>query len=416
MRAREAIGPLRERPFRLLLVARATSLLGDQIAPIALAFAVLDLTGSASDLGLALAARTLALVVFVLAGGVWADRLSRHRLMMASDLGRLASQGLLAALLVGGIARIWEVVALQAVNGAATAFFRPAATGLTPATVAAHDVQRANALLTFTDSASQVLGPVVAGVLVVSLGPGWGIAADAATFAVSALCLGGIRLPPRERTGARLSFLADLRGGWDAVRSRTWLWLSTLLFAMFQLLVLPTFFVLGPVISERDLGGAAAWAAITAAWGAGAVVGAIGAMAIRFARPLVACNLTASLVVPAMVFLAAGSSTVVVAAAAVGAGIAISYASVIYETVIQQSVPEAVLSRVAAYDWMGSTALRPLGYAAVGPIAAVVGTGATLSFAGALTAALLIGSISIPAIRDLRSLPVATEPTLRPPP
>jgi MFS family permease len=403
MRAGEMVAPLRERPFRLVFLAQAFSVLGDQIAPIAVTFAVLELTGSASDLGLALAARTLPLVLFVLAGGVWADRMSRHRLMMISDLGRLASQGLLALLLVTGAAEIWHVIALQAVNGAATAFFRPASTGLTPATVSAANLQRANALLSLTVSGAQVLGPVVAGVLVATVGPGWGIAVDAATFGASALFLSRIRLP--ERVAVRGSFFGDLRGGWDAVRSRTWLWVMIVLLAGFQILVLATFFVLGPVIAERDLSGAASWAIIIGAWGGGAVVGAIAGMRWHFERPLVACNLVIVLVVPPMLLMAAGASTAVVALAAAGAGFSMSLGSVVYETAMQQHVPDDVLSRVAAYDWMGSTALRPLGYAAVGPVAAVAGVGTTLGAAGILTAILMLGSLSLRPIRELHAAP-----------
>src|SRR5687768_15762800 len=128
-----------------MFLAHSTSVVGDQIAPIAVAFAVLELTGSPTDLGLALAARTVPMVLFVLAGGVWADRLPRHRLMMASDLGRLVTQGFLAFLLIAGMAEIWMLIALQALNGTATAFYNPAATGLTPATVSPHNLQRANA-------------------------------------------------------------------------------------------------------------------------------------------------------------------------------------------------------------------------------------------------------------------------------
>jgi MFS family permease len=397
----EMIAPLRERPFRLLFLAQATSMVGDQIAPIAVAFAVLDLTGSASDLGLVLAARTFPLVVFVLAGGVWADRVSRHRLMMLSDVGRLVTQGLLAGLLIAGVAEIWEVIVLQALNGTATAFFRPASTGLTPATVGPENLQSANALIFFTMSAAQVLGPAIGGTLVATLGAGWGVAADAATFAASAAFLSRIRLPGRV-DAARASFLSDLRGGWHAVRSRTWLWVMILLFALFQVLVLATFFVLGPVIADRDLGGAAAWAFITGGWGVGAVLGALAGLRLRFERPLVACNATIILVVPPMLLMAAGASTAVVAVAAVGAGFAMSLGAIVYETAFQENVPDEFLSRAAAYDWMGSTALRPLGYAAVGPIAAQVGVGTTLGAAGIATVAVMLGSLTIPAIRELR--------------
>jgi hypothetical protein len=190
------------------------------------------------------------------------------------------------------------------------------------------------------------------------------------------------------------------------VVSRTWLWLMIVLFALFQILVLATFFVLGPVMADRELGGAGAWAAIMTAWGVGAVAGA--ALGLRFdpERPLLACNAIVILVVPAMVLLGMGAPTWAIAVAASGAGLAMSLGGVIYDTAFQRHVPDDVLSRAAAYDWMGSMALRPLGYAVVGPVAAAIGVGATLEVAGALTAVLMAGSLAVPAIRDLGRHPV----------
>jgi predicted MFS family arabinose efflux permease len=401
VRARELIAPLRERPFRLMFGAQATSVLGDWIAPLAIAFAVLELGGSPADLGLALAARTLPLVVFSLAGGVWADRLPRHRLMLAADAGRFLSQALLAGLLLSGSAEVWHVIALQAVGGSATAFFRPAATGLTPATVRPEHLQQANALLSLTIASAQVVGPAIAGVLVATSGAGWAVAADAATFAVSGLLLSRIALPPRAAPAARRTFWDELREGWAAVRERTWLWVSIVLFAVAQLLVLAPFFVLGPVVAHEELGGAAAWALIASAEGAGALIGALIALRVRPRRPLVASNLSLLLVIPPMVLLGAGSPAVAVAAATVGMGVALALSVVLWETTLQEHVPEALLSRVSAYDWMGSTALRPLGYAIVGPVAAAVGVGATLEVAAALTAVCLLASLAVPDIRGL---------------
>ena len=401
MRGHEMIAPLRERAFRLMFLAHSTSNIGDQIAPIAVAFAVLDLTGSPTDLGIALTARVLPMVLFVLVGGVWADRLPRHRLMLASDAGRLLTQGLLAFLLIAGLAEIWHVFVLQALNGAATAFYNPAATGLLPSLVSSANLLRANALLAFTGSGAQVLGPALAGILVATVGPGWGLAADAATFALSALFLSRIDLPPRPVRAAAGTFVAELRGGWDAVRSRTWLWLIILLFALFQILVLAPLFVLGPVVAERELGGAAAWATIMTAWGIGAVVGAVVGMRVDPARPLVACNLIVTLVVAPMFLLGLAGPLWATTLAGAAGGFGMSLAGVIYETAFQRHVPDEVLGRVAAYDWMGSTALRPLGYALVGPVAVAIGVGATLQLAAALTVALMLASLLVPAIRAL---------------
>ena len=126
---RSGIAPLREREFRLLFTGRTISLIGGAIA-VALAFAVLDLTGSKTDLGLILAAREIPLIVFLLAGGIWADRLPRNLVMVGANLASALSQGAAATLLITGRAEIWHLAALAAVNGAATAFYFPASAGV----------------------------------------------------------------------------------------------------------------------------------------------------------------------------------------------------------------------------------------------------------------------------------------------
>ena len=164
------LGPLAEPQFRLLYAGQAVSLLGDALVPVALAFAVLDLTGSATDLGLVLAAQILPLALFLLAGGVWADRLPRQLVMLASDLVRCAVQAVLAALLLSGRAQLWELIVTAAIYGVAEAFFRPASTGLIPATVSPGRLQQANALLGMTTNGAWILGPALAGILVVPVG------------------------------------------------------------------------------------------------------------------------------------------------------------------------------------------------------------------------------------------------------
>ena len=410
----DLLGALRERDFRLQFCAQATSLIGDNIVPVALAFAVLDLTGSASDLGIVLAARTLPLVVFVLAGGVWADRLPRHVLMLSSDLGRAVSQGVLAALLITGRATVWEIVVLQAVNGTATAFFRPASTGLTPHTVSAERLQQANALLYFTLSIASIVGPALAGVLVATIGSGWAIAVDAATFAVSAAFLLQLRVPPRI-VAARESFFAELAGGWREVRSRTWLWVCIVDFAFFQILFLSTFFVLGPEISKHSLGGAGAWALIVSAMGVGSVLGSLLGLRYHPARPLFVAHLVILGVAPSLLLLGLRAPAILVAIATVPTGLAMQFANTVYETAMQQHVPDQALSRVAAYDWMGSTVLRPIGYVVVGPLAAVIGNRATLLGSAALMVGAELATLMVPSVRNLPRRPRADELLPEPP-
>lgn len=406
MRLPKVPAVLAERPFRFQFLASASSVIGDNLVSVALAFAVLKLTGSAADLGLVLAARTLTLVIFLLLGGVWADRIPRQQLMMLSDLGRASTQGALALLVISGRAELWHFVVLEALNGAATAFFHPAQTGLTPKTVSPARLQQANALLSLTHSSAGIIGPVIAGVLVATVGAGWALAIDALTFLASAAFLLQIKLPASAQKVERTTLLKDLAKGWSEVRSRKWLWISILNFMVFQLLALPAFFVLGPFISERAFGGAAAWAAIIAAAGIGAVIGDFASMKIEPRRPLRAAYLSTLLAPPVLVLLGVEAPVWVIAIAAVPWGVAMTFFNTLWFTVLQVHVPDESLSRVSSYDWLGSTALRPLGFALVGPVAAWLGTGATLITVAIVITAMELGTAFIPSIATLSRQPL----------
>jgi len=292
-------GPLKETAFALLFAGRAISSLGDRLVPVALAFAVLDLTGSVTDLGIVLGAQSVPLVVFVLLGGVWADRLPRQWVMLASDGVRAVAQGASAALLLSGSAHVWEIAALQALYGAGEAFFVPASTAVVPQTVSSSNLQQANALLGLSGNVATVLGPALAGVIVATAGPGWGLAADAATFVASAAFLSFIRVGPIVAT-ARTAALAELRAGWRAFRSRAWLWISVLYFTLFVAFVLSPLQVLGPQVARSSLGGPGAWAAISTALGLGALLGGVLGMRWRPRHPLRAAFLAFLLAGPAL--------------------------------------------------------------------------------------------------------------------
>jgi predicted MFS family arabinose efflux permease len=378
----ERLDLFRERSFTLLFGAHTVSLFGDAVAPIALAFAVLDLTSSPTDLGFAVAARTVPMILFVLAGGVWADRLPQQRLMIGSDVVRLVSQGLLAALLLTGNAVMWQIVLLQALNGGASAFFRPASSALLPRAVRPGRLQQANALLHLATSLTWVVGPVIAGGLVAGVGAGWAIAFDAATYGVSALLLLGLRLGG-SLPQARTSFFRELWSGWTEVRTRSWVWVSLGAFAAFNVVWGP-FWVLGPVVAREALGGASAWALVIAALGLGSLAGSV--ISFRFVprRPLLAAHAAVVAAAPTFLLLGLRAPAVAVAAFAVPMGVALAFGNTLWETTLQRFVPQRSLSRVCAYDGLASMAFNPLGAAVAGPVAAVAGTRTTLFAAAAL--------------------------------
>ncbi len=400
-------GPLRERPFRLLFAGRAVSSFGDRLVPVALAFAVLHL-GSATDLGIVLAAQSLPLVALVLLGGVWADRLPRQLVMLTADVIRFAAQGLSAALILGGAAHIWQLAVLQAFYGAAEGFFVPAANGLVPQVVAGEDLQQANALLGLSENATSILGPAVAGVIVVGIGAGWGLAVDAATFMLSAAFLAGLRVERAVEVAQKrtTSMLSELRAGWHAFSSRRWLLITVGYFTIAFLFCFSALKVLGPDVAQKLLGGAGAWAAISALTGVGAVLGGILSLRWKPRYPLRAGFVTTLLGGPMLLLLLAALAPLwLILIAALIEGVAGTLFNAMWFTAMQQGVPAEEISRVTSWDAVGSYALQPIGLAMAGPIAAAVGLSTALYGAGAIFMLLTLAVLAVPSVRNFTGAP-----------
>jgi MFS family permease len=396
-----------QRAFRLLFAAQSISALGDRLVPVALAFAVLNLTGSATDLGVVLAAQTIPLVLFVLVGGVWADRLPRRLVMATSDLVRAGSQGLCAVLLLTGSAHLWELAALQAVYGTARAFFDPAALSVVPQTVDAGQLQRANSLIALTGNISAVAGPAVAGVIVAAAEPGWGLAFDAVTFVASAACVRAMP-PVIVEVRARATLLHELRHGWGAFRARRWLWVTVACFTLYMGFAWAPWQVLGPEIARLSLGGPGAWAAIAVALGAGSVAGGVIALRARPRHPFRLSFAIFAVVTPTLFALVAGHAPLaVILPVAVIDGSSGTMFNTFWFTAVQSDVPAAELARVLSWDYFGSVAILPLGQALSGPVAAAIGPSTTL-YAAAVLSALLFGlGLCVSAVRNFSPPAVA---------
>ena len=276
---------LRERNFRLLFAARTISFFGTNLAPIAVAFAVLGLTNSATDVGLAFAAWTIAQVSTLLVGGVVADRLPRRLVMIGSDTANMFVRYTMGVLLVSGHAQVWELIALQALGGAAAAFHAPATTGLVPETVPDRLLQEANGCMAIARYAAFPVGAAVGGTLVATIGPGWALLLDGATYGTSALLLGLIQLAAQARKGSAPNFIRELREGWHAFTEHTWVWLLTTWIAFYFLITYAPFFVLGPYIAKQSLGGPGAWAVIVTGEAIGSLAGGIAGLRFRPSRP-----------------------------------------------------------------------------------------------------------------------------------
>lgn len=412
------MGVLAQRDFRLVYGASLVSLLGDGVKPLALTFAVLDLTGSATDLGVVLGTSTLGLVGSLLVGGVVADRVSRRTVMIAADLVRLLAQGAIGVLLVAGHATVAELAATQGLVGAASGFFNPASSGLIPL-VAGDRLREANSLRGIANAAGSIAGPVIAGVLVAATNPGIALLVDAGSYGASGLLLARVRRDVRTATaaGAAPRFLTELRHGFAQVRARTWLW-TTLMALSLVNAVTVAFVVLGAVVVKRHLGGPGAWAAILAAQGVGALLGATTLLRLAPRRPLLVATLIGMIPVVPTFLLAIPAPLVLIVIAAFLGGAGEMVFNTLWETTLQQHVPEAARSRVSSYDWFGSLALRTIGFAVIGPVAAGLGTSPALYLCGSLE---LVAVASLLTVRDIRTLtprpitgsPVGPADTLR---
>lgn len=375
-------GPLRERPFRRLFLARTGSSVGDSLVPIALTLAVLSLTGHTWALGIVIASRTTAIAVFTVIGGVWADRLPRRAVMISADLLRFGTEGITAGLLFSGGAHVWQLAVLQSAAGVGAGFFGPASTALLPQMVSAGRMQQANSLLSLTESGTRILGPALSGLIVVAAGAGWCFAIDSASFLFSAVFVTSMNVvahvpAPRQR------FWHEVADGWREVRRHRWLTAGFLGYACGNVGI-GIYLVAGPILAIRELGGGWTWGVIVAAIPIGGVLGGLIAYRIRPKRPVATAFAiwAVGAVFPFALARPLPLVAVMVTASILGGSILIGNA--LWETAMQQEVQPDRLGRVASIDILLSICLMPLGLALAGPLVTAIGLHTTLIVSGLL--------------------------------
>jgi MFS family permease len=406
-------GPLRLPAFRLLFAARAISYVGTYLAPIAVAFAILDNGGGATAVGLSFAAWTLAQVTMLAFGGVLGDRIPRRVVMVGSDLASTVVRAAMGALLVSGHAHVWELIALQACGGAAVAFYSPASYGLVREVVPDEQLQQANGLLAIARYAAFPLGAAIGGSIVALIGPGTARVVDAGTYAASAALLSGIDVESIARAGA--GFLRELREGWSAFIEQTWVWVLVLYISMYFLITYAPFFVLGPYVAKHTMDGARSWAFVVTGEGVGSLLGGLAGLRWRPRQPMVFTGLLLMFSAVQDVLLAFHPTTLLLTPAATGAGFAFALGSVVWDTTLQRKVSPEKLARVASYGWMGAMVFLPAGYALAGPIAMTIGLKAYLLIAAVWIVASTLFVVRLPAVREVGleeatdALPVAAQ-------
>ncbi|MEU4246457.1 MFS transporter [Amycolatopsis sp. NPDC026612] len=376
------LAPLREAPFRALVTGRSLAQFGNAVAPFALAFAVVDLTGSAVDLGIVVGARSLANVLLLLFGGMLADRLPRSVILQGTETAAALTQAAVAASVLCGFASIPLLAGLGFVNGAVSAISLPAAAALTPSTVPGSLLTQANALVRLLANTGRIAGAGLAGVVVAFAGSGWALAGNALLFLAAALAYRRIRLPRGERVpGSRP--LTELAEGWREFRARAWVWLVVLQFMIVNAATAGALLVIGPLVAD-DTFGRTGWGFALAAQTAGSLLGGVLAAHWQPRRMLfisVAVVMAAAL---PMLALAETPYLLPLLAAMVLSGIALEQFSVAWDVSLQENIPPDKLARVYSYDMLGSFVAMPLGQISAGPLAEHTGRTPTLIGGAAL--------------------------------
>jgi MFS family permease len=363
----EALAPLRQRTFRWYYASRFVNTLGNTMATVALAFAVLDLTGSAAALGQVLAAHTVPMVVFLLFGGVVADRFPRNLVLQFSNVTSGLTQAAVAALLLTGVAELWMLLVLEAVHGLVSAMAFPAMAAMVPQLVPRSQLQQANALLSLSRGGLAVLGPTVGALLVVTVGSGWALAADAATWLVAAALLLPVRLPERAARRPGSTALTELREGWELFRGTTWLWVVVLAFGVLNAIHAGAWYTLGPALAEDTIG-KQGWGLVLSAESAGLLLMTLVMLRLPMRRPLLSGMVGSGMLALPLFALGVAPELALLLVAAFVAGAGMEVFSMGWNLAMQEHIPEEQLSRAYSYDALGSFVAMPVGQLAYGPL------------------------------------------------
>jgi MFS family permease len=402
------LSPLRERNFRWYFFSRFVNTLGSMMAGVALAFAVLDITDSATALGQVLAAHTIPMALFLLWGGVIADRLPRVPIIQVSNLLSGLTQAAIALLVITGAADLSTVIALSALHGVVSAMSFPAMGGLMPQLVPGDELQKANALMSLVRGGLAVIGPSASALLVVTVGAGWALFVDALTWFAAAALLLGMRVPRRvveraERPGT----LAELREGWAYFRRTAWLWLVVLAFCGLNAIHSGAMSTLGPVIAKQTIG-EQGWGVVLSAEAAGMLLMTMVMLRVRLERPLLFGMLCISLVGLPMILFGVYPHVGLLAAAMLAAGAGVAVFNLGWNLAMQENVDESMLSRAYSYDALGSFVAMPIGQLAAGPLGAAFGYTHVMIGAGIAYVAICLAALASASVRALPRKAMAT--------
>ncbi|GAA3809165.1 MFS transporter [Sphaerisporangium flaviroseum] len=392
------------RDFRLLLADRLLAPAAFAFSLVGVSFAVLDLTGSTADLSYVLAAQIAPSLVFTLISGVVADRIPPQKVIVAANVMMAVGEGTLGILVLTGQAGLWNMILLETLTGVGMAVFWPASQALLPRIVPDELLQQANAVSRLAMNLAQMGGAAVAGVVVAAVGPGWALSICGVGLVGTVPLLLAIRVVGHERVGVQgAGMLGELRDGWSAFISHTWLWAIVAQFCVILMAWYGSFQVLGPAVAKAHLGGPAAWGAIASAEALGLVLG--GLLSLRFTprRPMLFVVCIGGTMAVSPLSLAMQWPLSVLCLAAVFLGVTMEMMIVQWSVALVRNVPADKLARVSAYDAFGSVMAMPLGALLAGPIAAQIGLSATQYGAAVLIVAVSALTLLSRDVRTMRS-------------
>ena len=368
-----SLAPLREPNFRYYYLSRLVNMIGNAMASLALAFAVLEVTDDdPAAVGYVLAAHTVPMVLLLLWGGVVADRFGRVAVLQFSNIASAVSQGLIAAVVITGTAELWSLVVLSLVHGIVSGVGFPAMASMLPSVVAKEHLQPANALVSLARSGIVIIGPTLAALLVVSVGPGWALAVDATTWLVSGLLLGLVRLPAVVRRSTGASTFTELREGWSYVRRTQWLWVVVLGFSVLNAIHAGAWFTLGPARAKETIG-EQGWGLVLSAEAVGLLLMTLVLLRVRLERPLLVGMIGIMALGLPIYMLGAHPHLLWLVLATFIAGAGTELFNMGWNLAMQEHVPDEMLSRAYSYDALGSFAAMPVGQVLFGPLAVAFG-------------------------------------------
>lgn len=404
---RESFAPLRERNFAWYFASRFSNTLGSMMASIALTFAVLDLTDSASALGQVLAARTIPMVLFLLFGGVIADRFPRTLVLQLSNVLSALTQGTVAYLVITGQAELWMVIVLEVANGTVSAVSFPAMASMVPQLVRRDQLQSANALLSLSRGGLTIIGPTIGALLVVTVGSGWALAVDALTWLLAAALMMPMSIPPRVRAAAKAGTLHELREGWSLFRTTTWLWVVVLAFSALNMIHTGAWFTLGPAIAKGTIG-EQGWGFVLSAESIGLVLMTVVLLRVRMRRPLLYGMLGCSLMSLPLIVLGVEPHLLVLVVCAFVAGAGIEVFGIAWNVAMQENIEDDMLSRAYSYDALGSFVAMPVGQLLYGPLGEAFGARDVLLWSGVAYAAIAFLTLASRSVRTMERQPDST--------